>query len=74
MENFNNYNNKDNKERITVKKSEMAEDEVYNKTIEKIISKNSNFEENSFVNCRSVADFEKIEEIGEGTYGTVCII
>jgi len=24
------------------------------------------------VNCRSVTDFEKIEEIGEGTYGRVC--
>ena len=24
------------------------------------------------VNCRSVTDFEKIEEIGEGTYGKVC--
>jgi hypothetical protein len=23
-------------------------------------------------NCRSVADFEKIEELGEGTYGRVC--
>jgi len=23
-------------------------------------------------NCKSVSDFEKIEEIGEGTYGTVC--
>jgi hypothetical protein len=23
-------------------------------------------------NCRSVGDFEKIEEIGEGTYGRVC--
>ena len=27
-----------------------------------------------FANCRSVSDFEKIEEIGEGTYGTVCKI
>jgi cyclin-dependent kinase 10 len=25
-----------------------------------------------FVNCRSVEDFEKIEELGEGTYGVVC--
>lgn len=24
------------------------------------------------VNCRSVTEFEKIEEIGEGTYGRVC--
>lgn len=23
-------------------------------------------------NCRSVSDFEKIEEVGEGTYGRVC--
>ena len=26
------------------------------------------------VNCRSVSDFDKIEEIGEGTYGRVCKI
>jgi len=26
-----------------------------------------------FANCRSVADFEKIMELGEGTYGTVCM-
>ena len=29
-------------------------------------------QEKYFGNCRSVADFEKIEEIGEGTYGRVC--
>lgn len=23
-------------------------------------------------NCRSISDFEKIESLGEGTYGTVC--
>ena len=28
--------------------------------------------EQLLVNCRSVTDFEKIEEIGEGTYGRVC--
>ena len=28
--------------------------------------------EKYFGNCRSVADFEKIEELGEGTYGRVC--
>jgi hypothetical protein len=37
----------------------------------------SNFEinplrEEYFGNCRSVADFEKVEEVGEGTYGRVC--
>jgi len=26
----------------------------------------------NLANCKSVSDFEKIEEIGEGTYGTVC--
>jgi hypothetical protein len=24
------------------------------------------------VNCRSVEDFQKLEELGEGTYGRVC--
>jgi hypothetical protein len=28
--------------------------------------------EKYFGKCRSVADFEKIEELGEGTYGRVC--
>ena len=27
----------------------------------------------NLANCKSVSDFEKIEEIGEGTYGTVCM-
>jgi hypothetical protein len=42
-----------------------------------IISLATNFEinplrEEYFGNCRSVADFEKVEELGEGTYGRVC--
>lgn len=28
--------------------------------------------EKYFGNCRSVSDFEKMEELGEGTYGKVC--
>ena len=28
--------------------------------------------ESLLVNCRSVEDFEKLEELGEGTYGRVC--
>lgn len=30
------------------------------------------FREKILGNCRSVADFEKMEELGEGTYGRVC--
>ncbi len=42
-----------------------------------LINLASNFEinplrEEYFGNCRSVADFEKVEEVGEGTYGRVC--
>jgi hypothetical protein len=42
-----------------------------------LISMASNFDinplrEEYFGNCRSVADFEKVEEVGEGTYGRVC--
>lgn len=33
---------------------------------------NTNSKESFLVNCRSVSDFEKMEELGEGTYGRVC--
>jgi hypothetical protein len=33
---------------------------------------NLTLDDKYFGKCRSVVDFEKIEEIGEGTYGRVC--
>lgn len=33
---------------------------------------NKKLHEIFLVNCRSVGDFEKMEELGEGTYGKVC--
>ncbi len=27
-----------------------------------------------FANCRSVWNYVKLDELGQGTYGTVCII
>jgi hypothetical protein len=42
-----------------------------NKKIISQTSSDSNFN-SLFGKCRSVTDFEKIEEIGEGTYGRVC--
>lgn len=34
--------------------------------------KKQKYQESILANCRSVADFEKLEEVGEGTYGRVC--
>lgn len=28
----------------------------------------------TFANCRSVWDYVKLDELGQGTYGTVCIL
>jgi hypothetical protein len=41
---------------------------------DEVLDLKSAFKEKYFGNCRSVEEFEKIEEIGEGTYGKVCKI
>ena len=55
-------------EQQTKNKKDSKENENANK-------EKDNFQEKKFNvlgNCRSVGDFEKLEEIGEGTYGRVC--
>ena len=48
----------------------------YNNCFQILLSSNKieilqNYEK-YFGNCRSVSEFEKMEELGEGTYGKVC--
>jgi hypothetical protein len=64
-----NNKNEENKNSVTNDKIISTDNGINS---EQYLMKRLKYQEHLLVNCRSVEDFEKVEEIGEGTYGRVC--